>query len=261
MVELHVRRLGNGVPILLLHGGWGYGIHSFDNVATDLATIGFECIAPDRTGYGRSTPLATQPLDFHQRAAREMRALLDALQIERPILWGHSDGAVIAAWMAIQDPQRFPALVLESFHFWAQKASSRAFFETVARGGAGLGERTRSILREDHGERWSGVVAMNGEVWVRLGTRARSPHTDLFEGRFPEIRAQTLFLQGSRDPRTEPGEIEAAHRSLASAELLTVEAKHVPHGEPTAWTLSRPHIATFLTKGNPHAHAKPPRGP
>lgn len=244
---LFVRRYGQGTPILLLHGGWGYEIHSFDAVAADLSSRGFECIAPDRTGYGRSSSLDVQPNDFHQRAAREMRTLLDSLRIQRPILWGHSDGAVIAAWMLLQEPNRFPAAVLESFHFWAQKASSRTFFETAARGGGSFGERTRTTLQADHGPRWSTLVAMNGDVWVRLGTEAPSADSDLFDGRTREIATKVLFLQGKSDPRTEAGEIDAARGSIAGSELVLVEGKHVPHGERATWAEARERVLSFLS--------------
>src|SRR6478736_617300 len=53
-------------------------------------------VVPTRSGYGGSTPLAELAPGFHERAADETVAVLDALGIERAVLWGHSDGAVIA---------------------------------------------------------------------------------------------------------------------------------------------------------------------
>jgi pimeloyl-ACP methyl ester carboxylesterase len=47
--------------------------------------------------------------------------------------------------------------------------------------------------------------------------------------RFGEVRAPTLLLHGSRDPRTEPGELEAAQRSLPAAQVAMLDAGHCPH--------------------------------
>jgi pimeloyl-ACP methyl ester carboxylesterase len=44
------------------------------------------------------------PLDFHRRAAAETILFLDALGIERAVLWGHSDGAVISAMTGLAAP-------------------------------------------------------------------------------------------------------------------------------------------------------------
>ncbi len=67
-------------------------------------------VIPDRTGYGLSGTLERQESDFHHRAAAETFGVIEALGLERPVLWGHSDGAVIALLMALAAPQRLEAL-------------------------------------------------------------------------------------------------------------------------------------------------------
>ncbi len=79
-------------------------------------------ITPTRSGYGASTPLAELAPGFHQRAAAETLAVLDALEIERAVLWGHSDGAVIAVHAALQAPDRVTGVVLEALHLIARQA-------------------------------------------------------------------------------------------------------------------------------------------
>jgi len=56
------------------------------------------------------------PMDFHQRAAQETLAFLDALGIERAAFWGHSDGAVIGAMLGMRAAERCESLILEAFH-------------------------------------------------------------------------------------------------------------------------------------------------
>ena len=102
-VEIHYRETGSGSAMVFLHGGWGYEIYPFDR---QLEAFGdcFKVLIPDRTGYGGSRRLEHLPTDFHKRAAIETSAMLEALHIERPVLWGHSDGAVIATLMALWSP-------------------------------------------------------------------------------------------------------------------------------------------------------------
>ncbi|HEY6107069.1 MAG TPA: alpha/beta hydrolase, partial [Anaeromyxobacteraceae bacterium] len=103
--RLHYRERGRGPAVAILHGGWGYRAYSFDRQMEALSTA-HRMLAPDRTGYGGSGDLAELPPGFHRLAAEETVAVLDALGVAEAVLWGHSDGAVIAAWAAILHPRR-----------------------------------------------------------------------------------------------------------------------------------------------------------
>ena len=99
-------------------------------------------ICPDRSGYGASTPLLNGfTRDFHHHAAAETLSVLDALGIERAFFWGHSDGAVIAAILGFTAPERVDGLILEAFHYYRLKPSSREFFETLATEPGSFGRR------------------------------------------------------------------------------------------------------------------------
>ena len=225
-VEIHVREVGEGSPLVLLHGGWGYEAYPFD-VASLAARR--RVVAPDRVGYGRSAPLAELPRGFHRLMAEETLRVLDARGIDRAAFWGHSDGAVIAAWVGLVAPGRVRALVLEALHFLASKVSSVEFFRTAVEEPERFGPAVVEALRRDHGERWRQVVGAGGRAWLAIIEEGRLGRRDLFEGRLGEVRAPALLLHGSRDPRTEPGEIEAALADLPSARLEMLDAGHCPH--------------------------------
>jgi len=128
-VLIHCREHGSGRPLVFLHGGWGYGVYPIDR-QIEAFQKELRIIAPDRSGYGRSTLVTNEmPLDFHRRAAEETLAVLNALGIERATFWGHSDGAVIAAMIGLKAPERCEQLILEAFHYFRKKPSSRGFFE------------------------------------------------------------------------------------------------------------------------------------
>lgn len=229
-VEIHYRDYGRGRPLVFLHGGWGYQIYPFDSQIEALAGHS-RIIIPDRTGYGSSTRLETMPTDFHQRAAVETLRLLDALEIERPVFWGHSDGAVIAAMMGLRWPGRIAGLILEAFHYYRFKPGSREFFETMSGDPGGLGERVCAILSSEHGEDyWRKLIVNNGRAWLQLADDSTDPKQDIYDGKLAGLAVPTLFIHGSRDPRTEPGELEAVRNELPRARFeILPGAGHSPH--------------------------------
>ena len=104
----YIRDAGAGAPLIFLHGGWGYEVYPFDR-QIDALDRQYRILIPDRSGYGRSPRITSLPPDFHRRAAAETTQVLDALEIDHAVLWGHSDGAVIAALMGLAAPSRFRA--------------------------------------------------------------------------------------------------------------------------------------------------------
>src|SRR6185503_9654345 len=195
-IEIHYREYGAGRPLIFLHGGWGYEVYPFDRQIEALEK-GFRIIIPDRSGYGRSMRLGSLPVDFHRRAAHEMMSLLDALDIDTPILWGHSDGAVIATMMGLESPSRFACIILEAFHYYRDKPGSREFFETMSRDPESLGKRACEALANDHGQHsWKKVIAMNGLAWLRIAEESSHPKQDLYDGRLQELSVPTILLHG-----------------------------------------------------------------
>jgi pimeloyl-ACP methyl ester carboxylesterase len=113
-VELAFLDEGQGEPIVLVHGfastketnwvqtGW---------VAT-LQGAGRRVIALDNRGHGQSAKLY-DPADYHTtKMAADVRALLDHLEIERADVMGYSMGARIAAFLALESPDRVRSMVL-----------------------------------------------------------------------------------------------------------------------------------------------------
>ena len=231
-VRIHYRDVGTGRPLVILHGGWGYQIYPFDRQLRALAAD-HRVVVPDRTGYGRSGRLERQEVDFHHRAAAETFAVIDALGLDRPVLWGHSDGAVIALLAGLAAPERLTGLIVEATHLFRSKPASREFFETMLSNPDGLGARVTGVLAREHGERWRSLIRANGAAWLGIAAAASAAGDDLYGGRLAGLTLPTLMIHGARDPRTEPGEREALHAALnrvGQFEILA-EAGHSPHSE------------------------------
>ena len=102
----------DGAPIILLHG-WPYDIHSFVDVTPLLASAGYRVIVPYLRGYGTTHFLSSDtPRNGQQSAvAVDVIALMDALQIEKPVIGGFDWGARTADIIAALWPERCKALV------------------------------------------------------------------------------------------------------------------------------------------------------
>ena len=99
----------NGHTVVLLHGNNFAGFY-FGNVIEGLRKEGFRVIVPDQIGYGRSSkPII--PYSFTDMA-RNTRAILQSLKIEKAMIVGHSMGGMLAARFATQYPAVTERLVL-----------------------------------------------------------------------------------------------------------------------------------------------------
>lgn len=230
--RVYYREYGSGFPLLFLHGGWGYQVYPFDRQIAALQSE-FHIIIPDRSGYGRSTRLKQFAVPLHWAGAQETLAFLDALQIGRCVLWGHSDGAVMAANAALQAPERIAAVILEAMHYDRHKTRSRAFFTAMMNDPVRFGERIAQVLTKDHGpDYWPQILQMGGRIWLEIMDHADRPEGDLYGGRLSELAVPALVLHGAEDPRTEPGELVAIKRLLPAASMhIIAQARHSPHSE------------------------------
>lgn len=240
---------GEGGPLVFLHSGWGYESYPFDR-QVEAFQGKFRILIPDRTGYGRSSRIEDLPTDFHQRAAAETMSVLKSLGVGRAVLWGHSDGAVIAAMMGLAAPEQFAGLVLEAFHYYRVKESSRGFFEKMASAPETLGERMCGVLSDEHGEDyWRRIIQNAGRAWLRLADESKHPKEDLYGGRLSKLSPPTILIHGRGDPRTENDELAAVSRQLPSAPLHVIDtARHSPHSEGVAAPETIRIVSDFLRR-------------
>lgn len=247
-VKIYYRDEGKGVPLLFLHGGWGYDIYPF-NRQIEVLGKQFRIIIPDRSGYGRSTRMVEDlTSDFHYRAATETLSLMDSLGIERALLWGHSDGAVIAAILGFTAPERVNGLILEAFHYYRVKPGSREFFEALAHRPEMLaGELRERLARELGADYWSRLITSHAKAWLQMAYESLGREDDAYAGRLREITAPTLVIHGRLDPRTEPGELEALGAQLPGSEMRILdEGSHSPHSESATADLVTEIAGSFL---------------
>ncbi|MEM6422661.1 MAG: alpha/beta hydrolase, partial [Pseudomonadota bacterium] len=102
----------DGWPCLLGHG-FPYDVHAYAEVAPLLAEAGARVIVPWLRGYGPTRFLdAATPRSGEQAVlAADMRALMDALGIERAVLGGYDWGGRACCIIAALWPERVVGLV------------------------------------------------------------------------------------------------------------------------------------------------------
>jgi pimeloyl-ACP methyl ester carboxylesterase len=116
----------DGPAVILLHG-WPYDIYSFVDVAPLLASAGYRVIVPYLRGYGSTRFLSNETVRNGQPSAIavDMIALMDALNIQKPVLGAFDWGARTANIMAALWPERVKAIVSVSGYLIGSQAAGK----------------------------------------------------------------------------------------------------------------------------------------
>ncbi|MCI0549847.1 MAG: alpha/beta hydrolase [Anaerolineae bacterium] len=111
-VEFFIQEMGpqDGQPIIFIHGtaAWS-GL--WRETMSPLAEAGYRCIAIDIPPFGYSERPAS-PSYGNADQAKRIIAMMDELNIERAILFGHSFGGGATMETALMIPDRIDALIL-----------------------------------------------------------------------------------------------------------------------------------------------------
>jgi pimeloyl-ACP methyl ester carboxylesterase len=102
----------DGVPVLLMHG-FPYDPRTYDLVVPLLVAAGCRAIVPYLRGYGPTRFLAAETPRSGQQAAlgHDLKELIDALGVRRPVLAGYDWGGRAACVVAALWPDKVRGLV------------------------------------------------------------------------------------------------------------------------------------------------------
>ena len=211
-------------PLLVfLHEGLGSVTLWRDFPARLVAATGHGALVYSRFGYGQSDPLTEKRrIDFmHEEALRALPDLLDKLEIERPILVGHSDGASIAlihaggaARLLTGVVAMAPHVLVEDISIHSIEAAKRAYETTDL----------RDRLARHHADPDSAFRGWN-DVWLDPAFRAWN-----IEEYLPHITAPILAIQGADDEYGTMDQLDRIARGAPEVEQLRLaNCRHSPH--------------------------------
>ncbi len=105
--ELYYRALGQGRPLILLHGNGESG-RIFDQIVGPLARD-YRVYAVDSRGHGQSS--RGVPVDY-RLMTQDIAQLIEELDLEKPALYGFSDGGIVGLMLASQYPDLLSCLAV-----------------------------------------------------------------------------------------------------------------------------------------------------
>lgn len=212
---------------VMLHEGLGCAALWRDFPKRVAEVTGMGVFVYSRAGYGQSDPVdLPRPLDFMTReATQSLPQILDAIGFRRGILFGHSDGATIAAIHAgsVED-FRVRGLILMAPHFFTEPGGLAAIAE--ARNSyeqGGLRERLARYHRDPE-------IAFRGwnDVWLDPGF-AKWNVAEVID----YFRIPALAIQGRDDQYGTLAQIEVIdERAYSPVDMVVIDnCKHAPHLE------------------------------
>lgn len=108
-VSLHVVSQGQGPLVVMCHGFPGLW-YSWRHQLPALAEAGFQAVAMDMRGYGRSSRPPDSDDYSLDKLSADVIAVLDFFSAEQAIMFGHDFGANLAWHMAIHHSDRIKAI-------------------------------------------------------------------------------------------------------------------------------------------------------
>ncbi len=238
-------------PLVFLHEGLGSVAMWRDFPALVAAATGAETIVYSRRGYGKSSKLAgKRAVDYMHREAREtLPALLNALNLQHPLLVGHSDGASIAlihagsghdvAGLVVMAPH----IVVEDLTIASIEAARDTYRSTD------LGRRLGRYHDDADHTFWGW-----NDIWLDPAFRAWN-----IEALLPGIRAPILAIQGEDDEYGTAAQVTGIRDQAPAPCTVTLlpSCRHSPHRDQPDTTLAliSQFVQTVATGGANPRHA------
>jgi len=259
-IRVHYWRTGGDKPVLLLAHGYSDDGLCWVDLAKKLESD-YDIIMADARGHGLSDP--PSPSDSADAQVEDLAGLISKLNLEKPLVMGHSMGSASAAWFAAKYPDIPRAVILEDPRLIPRPAGASRASANAATLAAQQEKRRLQILarnntsydellaeRVTNSPKWSRSEC---EYWAR-SKRLHHPNTALRSrsGRpsmnelFSKITAPTLILKADAqgDIRIQNEEVT---KLLTSGRIVHVEgAGHCVHRDQMQRALQT--LNTFLSE-------------
>ncbi len=214
--------------IIFLHEALGT-IRMWRDFPAKLATATrHPVIVYERRGHGRSDPHANgdipRAIDFHNTESDIfLHGLITELGLDRPILFGHSDGATIALKYAARFPDNVRAVISEAAHVFVEDVTI-AGINDAAKIYADTDWKTK--LQRHHFAQTDDVFRAWVDTWRQPAFRNWNMVDEL-----ATITCPLLVIQGDDDQFGSDDQVHTicTNVSVPVTKMLIKECGHIPH--------------------------------
>jgi pimeloyl-ACP methyl ester carboxylesterase len=216
-------RDAGGLDLVMLHEGLGSVSMWRDFPERLAAATRCRTLVYSRLGYGRSSALdAPRRVDYmHEEANVWLPAILERLEVQRPVLFGHSDGASIALIRAANPDSGLSGIIALAPHVKVEDLTVRSIEAAKA---AYLDTDLRVRLGRHHADVDSAFWGWN-RIWLDPEFRDWN-----IESLLPAIRSPILAIQGEDDEYGTFEQVASISRALPNSQsLLLTACRHSPH--------------------------------
>ncbi len=203
---------------------------------------GCNILSYDRQGYGKSAPFITSKrnTDYLKEEAYILGKIIQNLELENLILFGHSDGGSIALLTAALFPEKITGIITEGAHVFVEQETINGIKAAV------LAYRTTSLkekLYKYHGDKTEAVFKMWTETWLSQTFRSWN-----IEEYLPKIKCPSLIIQGEKDEYGTLDQVNSIIKNTSgySKALLISDIGHTPHKESTEIVVKK--VSKFINR-------------
>lgn len=198
---------GSGKPVILLHGNGG-SHNDLETTHRELAQAGYMVYALDSRGQGANAPLK----EYHYKdMATDVYEFIKAKGLEKPAVFGFSDGGIIALQLEVMYPGTLGAIITGGANIFVEGALIPSFAEGF------LAQKTDNPL----------VIMLQTEP-------------DMTVEDMQTIQASSLIMSGEHDL------IEAAHTRLIGESIPGAEARIIPGEDHGSYICNSPKLAPMI---------------
>ncbi|MDQ5823774.1 MAG: alpha/beta hydrolase [Chloroflexota bacterium] len=247
-LNIYYEEHGQGRPLILIHGGALTG-ESWQPYLAGFAER-YRVITPDSRGHGRTAnPVGMMS---YRLMADDVAALVRALDIEKPLICGYSDGGQVALEIGMRHPDLPQALIIAGAYVELTEAS-RTWVRSILGDEQSPDVDTEQFERENPGfaamlqqlhgpDGWKTFLKQVKPLWN--ATLNYTPED------FAQVAAPALVLIGDRDGFVPVEEALSMYRLLPNAELAVLPCSE--HSDfifsPAKVALLQPLILDFLQR-------------